>query len=162
VSRFVPQKRGWLHTDQLYKNYLGQVGTVVIRCQILKELGGFDEKFPALQDRELYVRVTQNTMVDFVPDNIAYIRGYHERSRVSRDTSCKLIGNLLFMEKYGDLITQDLRLRHIWSSRIFLYAVLQGDSKNAMRSFPMTLIGLLVDPKNLYKQLRRFFSHALK
>jgi hypothetical protein len=162
VSRFVPQKRGWLHTEHLYKNCLGQVGTVVIRRQILEELGGFDERFPALQDRELYVRITQNTMVDFVPDNIAFIRGYHRENRVSRDTNRKLIGNLLFIEKYGHLISQDLRLRHIWSSRIFLYAVLQGDFKNAVQAFPMTLIGLYVDRKNLYKLVRRFFSHVLK
>ena len=151
---FLPRKEELSWNDLFYRNYIGTYSTVAIRTKLLRGLGGLDERFPAVQDRELYVRVCRVSEVACINEVLAKF-SMSDQNRISSNYHKRLVGNLLFRTKYQELIKQNYRLRHIWAARIFLYATLQKDMKQILNSLPWTLAGLFLDPPHLYKIIRR-------
>src|SRR5690606_25287772 len=95
-----PQARGWVLDKVLYGNCVGGMSVVVARRETLTEIGGFDERFPSLQDMELYVRMAERGTFDFVAEPLVRIR-YSARERITFDPRKKLQGAQLFSRKYA-------------------------------------------------------------
>ncbi|HEX7003936.1 MAG TPA: glycosyltransferase family 2 protein [Trueperaceae bacterium] len=148
VSRRGCDKRGRIAADLLYRNYVGGLSTVAIRTDVLKAAGGFDERFPALQDAELYVRIAEQGVVDYVDDVLVWIRKTNG-DRITRNPASKLRGSELFEEKYRDRIAKVPRLRHRAAARIFAFAAASGKWGPMLRAAPWTAAGLVIDRKSL-------------
>lgn len=58
--------RGDLSKTILYENYIGSTSCVLLRKETLDKCGVFDEKLPAKQDHDLWIRICQYYKVDFV------------------------------------------------------------------------------------------------
>jgi glycosyltransferase involved in cell wall biosynthesis len=63
-----PSKKGDLSNAILTKNLIGTTSSVAIRSEIFEKVGGFDENMPALQDYDLWIRVSRETTIEFDPD----------------------------------------------------------------------------------------------
>ena len=69
-----PTKAGWIMRDLLYRNYITGFSMVAIKAGILQSVGGLDERFPAMQDRELYVRIAQVAQVSYIDLPLVLVR----------------------------------------------------------------------------------------
>ena len=80
------QPTGRIFDETLAKNRIGSCSFPMFRTDALKEIGGFDEKMPAFQDWELYLRFTKKYEVGYVPE--ICVR-YHEYvgERISKNHS---------------------------------------------------------------------------
>lgn len=157
VSTFVPEKRGWIHKDLLYDNFIRTFSTVIIRTVLIKHLGGLDERFPALQDRELYMRVANISEITFIREPLAYVNASY-LNRISLNIDDKLEGNILFFNKYSSFISGSFKLRYIWNSRVFVYASLKPDFFIALKTFPWAVSGLVHDPLTFIRTFGRVFT----
>lgn len=149
LGEVAPRLRGDALDALLYSNAIGGLSVAVIRRDALIDEGGFDERFPALQDMELYVRIARRHTIDFDPHCSVYVRHHAHSGRISNDPAKKLAGVKLFSEKYADLIRRSPKLRHRDASRRFVFALAARDLATWLRSVPWTLAGVFVDPGNL-------------
>jgi len=147
ISVRVPEKEGWIQQELLYKNYIGTYSTVVIQSNLLKMVSGLDERFKGMQDMELYVRIAGISKIMFVKEKLAYIRNSNS-DRISFNVENKLECSHLFWEKYKGQINRNPKLRHRAASRVFIYAVAQGNMIETFKALPWTLSGLLFDFSN--------------
>lgn len=70
--------RGWCFTD-LLNNYVLSLETVVIRRNVLDKLDHwFDERFSAIEEVDLFVRIGLTWKVDFIPEPLAKWRVHGE------------------------------------------------------------------------------------
>lgn len=60
-------KMGDLSDEILLSNVIGPTSGPAIRTDIFETVGGFDERMPGLQDWELWIRLCQETLVDYDP-----------------------------------------------------------------------------------------------
>lgn len=160
VSRRRWVKEGWISRDLLLRNWVGGFFSVVIRRDLLVAVGGLDERFPALQDVDLFVRVARRAKVAFVDETLVLVRKDHD-DRITSDPRKKLEASQLFLRKYRVEIRGDPRLRHRAAARIFTYAAASGDLGALFRSLPWTMTGLIVDPGNIREvssRLLRFYK----
>ena len=74
MSVCLPEKEGWVQKDLLYKNYVGTFSRVTIRADLLKKHGGLDERFEAVQDWELCVRIAGTCKIAFIKEILTYSR----------------------------------------------------------------------------------------
>ncbi len=146
--------QGWVLRDLLHRNLIGGISSVAIRTDILRAIGGLDERFPALQDIDLYVRVAEVAQVVCVDQPLMHMGGGHE-ARITLDAESKLHGNCLFRDKYWDYIRRDPWLRHRAEGRIFAFAICAQDWRRACHSAPWTFAGLVLDLPNLLWVLRQ-------
>jgi glycosyltransferase involved in cell wall biosynthesis len=153
VAEFVPTREGFIRDESLLNNVIGTFSTVLIRTSLIKQVGGLDETFPAYQDMELFVRITGLSKVGFVRQNLVQVRRSHE-DRISINMEKKLAGSLLFWKKHSNLIDQNCRLRHRAASRVFIYAVVQGNIPEIRKTLFLTLSGLFLDFSNLIRVFR--------
>jgi glycosyltransferase involved in cell wall biosynthesis len=158
------RKQGSIGRDLLYTNHVGGLFSVVIRTDVLHEVGGLDERFPALQDADLYVRVAERGKVSYVDETLVWVRKDHS-DRITRNARSKLQGSVLFWNKYRSRISQDPRLMHRAAARVFTFALASGNVPALLRALPWTLAGLLIDPGNIRTVLARLLKllvHALR
>ena len=158
---FTPRFEGQIMNDLLYDNYIGALCTVLIRTDILKEIGGFDERFRAHQDIDLYVRAAAVTKVAFVKDCLATVT-LHSENRITLDYEKKLEACLLFWEKHADLIKLKYRLLHRIASRVFVFAVALGNVSKIQKCLIWALSGAFIDPKNFIWMMRSTLSIYFK
>lgn len=64
----ISNKEGDLSKKILYSNCIGSTSTVMVKTNIFKKVGGFDENLGALQDYDLWIRICQKAYVGAVED----------------------------------------------------------------------------------------------
>jgi glycosyltransferase involved in cell wall biosynthesis len=141
-----PKYEGKLRDKLFFKNVIGGFFTVVIRKDILWQVNGLDERFPAMQDIELYIRVTQVVKTATVKKPLVKVQR-HNTDRISLSMAKRVEAATLMKEKYHDLISGDKRLRHRIEAELFIFGILSGDFKTAFRSLGWVLMGIFVDIK---------------
>ena len=159
LMRTEPRVRGWVLDEVLYRNAIGGMSVVVARRDLLEQIGGFDERFPAMQDFELFVRLAQVATFDYVDDVLVRERAALH-ARITLDPDKKLAAARLFAQKYAHLMARRPRLRHRTAARTFVLALAAGKVAVALRQLPWTLAGPLVDPKNVPYVVRGVASSA--
>jgi glycosyltransferase involved in cell wall biosynthesis len=138
LAVILPEKRGSLQKDLLYTNCIGTFTVAAIRAALLRRVGGVDERFPAMQDMELYVRVAGISRVDFVPEKLALVR-LNNGDRISLNLAKRLQSGLLFWQKYNVLIKKSLRSRHapcVKKSGLLLWLFSPGLSWGSFWTYP--------------------------
>lgn len=153
---FVPKKAGQIYEDLLAWNVINGLYSVAIRRDVLEDLGGLDERFPALQDLELYVRIAKVHKVAFIEDPLVRVRNSGS-GRITTNYANKLRGSQLFWEKFKSDIDQNAHLKHRAAARVFMFAFAEGRVGELLRSAPLTLAGLFFDWKSI-KEVSRFIA----
>jgi glycosyltransferase involved in cell wall biosynthesis len=158
---FKNRPSGWVKDKLLFGGIIGCLSSVCVRTEVLKAIGGFDERFPSCQDQDLFLRVAELSQFAHVPKTLVLM--YQEpRNRIGQNAEAKLEGYIMFRNKYFALIDQNLRLRYRYESRIFTYALLQKRKSLAIRCFPWVMLGILVDFRHLLLTLRTTFLLAFR
>ncbi len=81
------------------------IQSTVIRRECLQAVGGFNEAFPALEDLELFIRLSRRYRFHHL--EMPLVR-YHETDGLSRDKPAKVVARTLLLRLYR----QDLQRQH--------------------------------------------------
>lgn len=97
------KERGDLSKKILKANIIGSTSCVMLKKEVIKECGAFDETIPARQDHDLWIRVCQKYLVDFV-DSVQldyYVYESNGKSQqVSKSLDKYIRAHEILMEKY--------------------------------------------------------------
>lgn len=100
-----PKLKGHIYKNMLIKNYIGATPSVIIKRDVLnnvckKENEYFDPKFPARQDYDLWIRITETCKVDFVSEPL--LKQYYRNSinRISSNVNNHIKAHSLMDNKY--------------------------------------------------------------
>jgi glycosyltransferase involved in cell wall biosynthesis len=145
---------GWVRDKLLYGGGIGCLSSTCIRSDMLRDIGGFDERFPSNQDQDLWLRVAEVSEFAHVPKTFVHMYQDNRKDRIGLNFKRKLDGWILFRDKYSELINKSLRLRHQYESHIFTYAFLQNDRSLVANSLPWVLLGLIIDLPNFFQTIR--------
>src|SRR5690554_947945 len=96
----------------LYKNIIGN--QVFTKTRYIKDVGGFDEKFPSWQDYDVWIRLLKRYGDGFKLKQPTYLLNTDECLNRISDLSYKSSGYLFFVEKHISILTK----RHIFSLHI--------------------------------------------
>jgi hypothetical protein len=144
VSRRRCERSGWLSRDLLERNWLGGFFSIVIRRDLLLTVGGLDERFPALQDLDLLVRVARLAKVDYVDETLVFVRKGNA-DRITRDPRKKLVACRLFQSKYRKELSAHPRLMHRSAANNFTFGLAAGDMRAVLANLPWTFAGVFID-----------------
>jgi glycosyltransferase involved in cell wall biosynthesis len=98
--------RGRIAETLLAENVIGTTSCAMLPKRVFEELGGFDERLPARQDIDLWVRVAKRWPVDFVEAAVT-VQQEHGEGRISRRFEAKSRGLEMFLTKHYE----DIRKR---------------------------------------------------
>ncbi|MEX1013807.1 MAG: glycosyltransferase, partial [Candidatus Paceibacterota bacterium] len=152
----IPQKSNYTTEDLIYKNYLGGFSTFLFKKEKALEIGGFDESFSALQDRDFYVSLSTKGELHILKEVLAYIR-INNNDRITLNFNFKLSGSENFYQKHNKLIKKDLHAEN----RLVLRMVIYGWKENKTRSLlhlHWLIISLFINPS----YARRTLSYILR
>lgn len=77
---------GYIYKNLMAENIIGSCSYPLFRMSCLREIGGFREDMPALQDWELYLRLLQYHEARYVHEPLA-VYHFYEGERISGNTS---------------------------------------------------------------------------
>lgn len=77
------------------------IQAAVIRRECLDTVGGFNEAFPALEDLELFIRLSRRYAFHHL--RLPLVR-YYETDGLSQDMPAKIVARTLLVELYGDAL----------------------------------------------------------
>lgn len=116
-----PALRGNVFQELLRLNLISGSGSaVVVRREALVKLGGFDESLRALEDWDMWLRLTQIGRLDFVDRDLVGIRTHH--AGMQQDTDRMLIGTLSFYSRWLERLPSEIDPPRFWVKRIAYYA----------------------------------------
>lgn len=91
----------------LFGNFIGSTSTVVVKKEILKESGLFDESLPALQDYDLWIRICQITKICAINEPLInyynYLRAGNNSNQISSNINKYIMAFDIIEEKYKNL-----------------------------------------------------------
>lgn len=80
-------KSGKLYPDIFYTNFIGTTSSVAVKKKVLEVTGLFDNNLPAMQDYDLWIRVANETMVDYVNcRGVLYSCGEYNNDKVMKQS----------------------------------------------------------------------------
>jgi glycosyltransferase involved in cell wall biosynthesis len=104
----MPEHEGFILDVLLSGNYVGATSTVMVKKDVLVEVGLFDEKFPSAQDWELWIRIAEKHTFGFV-DEVLAEQTVHGIDRISSNKQARYLGYKMISEKYIHLIKKSPR-----------------------------------------------------
>lgn len=118
--------------DLLRKNTVGSTSLVLCRRFALVAVGGFDDRLPARQDVDLYIRLSQRFAFAFV-DRVLNTNYRHAGASIGKDVAAKIRAHELFQQKYLDVIESDAEVHHFRLVSLGKHYVLQRRHADARR-----------------------------
>ena len=126
-----PELKGDIYKNMLIKNYIGATPSVIIRRDALdnvcsKENEYFDPSFPARQDYDLWVRITEKYKVDFIQEPV--LKQYYRNSinRISSNVDNHIKAHHLLDKKYkfsiDSILSSSDKKKRLISQYLFLGA----------------------------------------
>jgi glycosyltransferase involved in cell wall biosynthesis len=145
---------GWVRKKILYGDCIGCLSSTCVRRDILINIDGFDESFPACQDQDLWFRVAEISEFAFVPKTLVYM--YQEkRERIGQNHKNKLYGYIMLRNKFINTINPNIRIKCRYESNIFIYSFLLKQKYFFRKSFPWFLLGIIADFPYCLNHLRK-------
>ncbi len=145
--------KGWIKEKILYGSSIGSLSSTCVKTDVLKMIRGFDESFPACQDKDLWYRVAEISEFESVP-KVLVCSFQEKRERISHNHESKLYGHIMLRSKFSEKIDKKNRLKHRFDSPIFIYSMLLKKRRIVLESMPWFLFGLIFDFPHCLKEIR--------
>lgn len=144
IAVHFPEKEGWVQRELLYSNYAA-LSSVAVQKDILLKVVGFDEQFPAIEDWELWIRISGIAKLGILKEKLIYLRQTN-KDRLSSDFHRTLTAILLFRQKHNNLLRKSLRLRNRIATTILTWSLEINDWSTAFKALPWTFAGMVINP----------------
>lgn len=96
-----PSLCGNIHDETLCWNWVGTASTVMVRKEVLDEVGGFSPDLPAAQDWDLWIKISEKHDFAVLPDPLIDFLA-HSGERISSNRKGRYVGYLTVSDKYRD------------------------------------------------------------
>lgn len=153
----------YIHKDQylkgkvfdklITKNFIGGTSFPLIRTNALKKIGGFDERMPAGQDADVWLRLSQIYNIDFVDEPLV-IYHIHNEEQISSTPEKRIKGNERKIEKYCDYFRSHPKAYSCCLMDLACAYAFGGKSNMAMRTWHKAVS---IDPVSLVTNLKSLF-----
>jgi len=94
-SVFKPTKHGNIYNDQLWEDHVSPTSAVMVKRNCFEEVGLFDESLPARQDYDMWLRLSQYYIFDYIIEPLVVIHN------TNKDT---ISSNIIARKKGENLI----------------------------------------------------------
>lgn len=123
VAERTPSKSGDVHKSLLCGNFIGTYSVVMIRSEVVDDIGMPDTRFPTEQDWEWYIRIARNWEFIGIPEPLVTRVSGRDQQISSNYNAKRTISYPLIMSKYEDDATKyGDRFRQYWRSKIYFKA----------------------------------------
>jgi glycosyltransferase involved in cell wall biosynthesis len=112
-SQFIPSRQADLARTLLLENVIGGCSLGMIPRAVLDKVGGFDETLTSRQDVDLWLRISEQFVVDFAPEALVRRAVGHDESRISTNISSTMNGWELFLRKHKHKLIR-FRILHLY------------------------------------------------
>ncbi|MBQ8117274.1 MAG: glycosyltransferase family 2 protein [Lachnospiraceae bacterium] len=142
------------HEDMLKHDYIGSTSHPLIRRSVFDKAGMFDEKMPARQDYDMWIRISKYYELKGIRDKL-FIHNLHEGEQISKSRAKAYRAYGMLYEKYKDEYNHNLEA---WLYIQVAIALNQGGIIGCLRFFAIRAmrkayyIGKAIVPKNIYKK----------
>ncbi len=113
INQLKPHKRGQIFNDLLEENYIyGSASAVLIRKNVLEKVGYFDENLTACEDWDLWIRIAQYYIIDYV-DTPLVNQSMHE-DNMHKDLFKMEQNTARVLDKHGSSMNEKIRSRRFY------------------------------------------------
>lgn len=103
-----PKAQGNLYPSIFYNNFIGTTSSSAIKKSLFDRVGGFDEQLPALQDYDLWIRLSKITLVAHDNAyNVRYTVSENKGSQISQQSERQIVAVKELLKKYHDEINSN-------------------------------------------------------
>jgi glycosyltransferase involved in cell wall biosynthesis len=99
-----PEARGEIYEAELERDRIHPTSTVMVRQDILQEVGGFDASLPSRQDYDLWIRITEHYEVDYVDQILVDKR--EQEGGISKNFDSRIQGDLAVFKKVKERVSE--------------------------------------------------------
>lgn len=136
----IPSIESYSTEELLYKNHLGPAfSSFIFKKEKALERGGFDEKFPAMQDMDFYISLSLDENIHVLQEILVYIRVDNE-DRISKNYQKKLMAARLLEKKYNHMVLRDRWQAANRYGRILYYSILSDESIKLNYKYLITIL----------------------
>lgn len=144
--------RGYAFSELIKQNFIGSTSYPLIKTQVLREIGGFDEKMPAAQDFDVWLRIAIKYQIDYVAENLVKYH-IHGDECISKNPQKKIAALQRINEKYAEYLDEHRYAKwNRYVCLVFQYS-LKGEYWNAIKYWKITL---LLQPLRIQSNIRNF------
>ena len=173
LYKVIPTAKGMLYPKILYDNLIGSTSSVAIKKQVFHQVGGFDEKLPALQDYDLWIRCCQKTVIAHDHSyNLRYTLAEKPHHQITGQVHRQIEAVKILLEKYHAEISHQgfFNRRKICAAKYFyigkslrsqsLLATLPWIVKSLLQ-YPNLKVMALILPQKITLKLRQLFHKLI-
>lgn len=133
-------RKGNYFKELLKQNFIGSNSFVVIRSDVIRTVGMYDENLTSNQDYDLFIRISQQYEISGV--NKTLVNYYvHGNERISTDSKKQLQGRLELTKKYSNIVNEDEELKIIWKIKLVPLYFKIGQKRKAIKN----LMNIFID-----------------
>ena len=112
-NQWIPKERGNLFFKLLEGNFVGTSSTILAKTCYLKKIEGFDETLPSCQDWDLYLRLSEICMFDFIEEPLVKYLWSKNLESISNKKWAVITGHNKVLEKYKiNKLPKEIRAKH--------------------------------------------------
>lgn len=143
---------GNIMSKMLSQNYIGSCSFPMLVTKRIKEVGGFNEDMPALQDWELYLRLIKKYGVSYVSEPCA-IYNFYDGERISAHPENRVTAfESIHKEFNSDIIADKKSASSFYMMGTYFYSI----AKNPKSAFYYYRLGFKNDPVNVKRNTKDF------
>jgi len=160
----IRQTEGWIDRELLKRNFIG-TPTVLVKKEVLEEVGGFDERLRYLEDWDLWIRLAERCQFRYIPEPLV-ISPYSARGVNVQSIAVQIETLQYILRKHSYKITQSRESLAMWRFLVgSLYCeaglmhqgrtyLLQATRSCPLRSEPLLWLVLSLLGQRLYRRMR--------
>jgi glycosyltransferase involved in cell wall biosynthesis len=99
---YIPRRHADIVRAMLIANVIGDTSAGMVRRTVLEAVGGFDESLPASQEMDLWLRICEEFVVDFIAEPLVRIAKGNDSGRITANITATTGGRELFCRKHRE------------------------------------------------------------
>ncbi|WP_251923634.1 glycosyltransferase family 2 protein [Salinibacter ruber] len=111
--KILPESKGWISEELILENPVGSCSAVMVKSEVFKNVGLFDEDLPSSQDKDMWFRICKKYKADFVDGVHVMYDNSLEKKKISRNDVANCAGRLKFFNKHKDNMGSDKKAKYL-------------------------------------------------
>lgn len=161
----IPKEEGDLQKRIFLKNWIGTTSTILAKKEIINKAGAFDEKLPALQDYDLWIRICQHTKIGAVKEKLINYYNYRNSSQVSSSTEKYIDAFSIINKKYAKeldaLSAEELKMKEKNEVLLLINKALRNNNPKLARKYIKQGLAKGFDKKYVINYVFSFWGYDM-